>query len=568
MFSRLSVYTKHLHVVLLALLGLVAWTSRIESSRVSPKHKRDPDEPVKRKGVLPAHFALFSERKCIFEHVRNYPILFDRWRRYECSGGATGSKSPGARGKGPSSEYCDTVLTTDDMIELLSARWQYEDLMAQYWSEKGAMRTKARKVLKTRGPEYEQWKVELSSVVKRMNDTGLSYDSVVEACQKGRSFQLYACVEEEARVSGGEEFSQFVRKYVDSRDFEMFTMPSRFDRGFTRFKERMAKTPPMKNNMRLQSGGMFNYDLFKARCKERVAEQNAKLYAAILEKFYVTEKNSSSGQCSESVSKICPAGTYPTTKMQVNPAKGARAATKVAVGTKVGFTVGFSVAAAFNLVPFLAGGAAGIVAGATFGFALPIPIVLAAIASFYFSLGPRECACFPYTCSTTYSIGVTSKRSYSGEPVCYLDGKKATNNPYALSLPLASTKCIRWKGTCRSMPCFPDDYINELPSKLGDTQLFGSVGRVQDGIYNCISTEKHFGMDLFTSYHLPDGTNFTNKRELELYQDLEVPFDEVLNFENRRKTRKPKDAKGLLYRHPLPSESGKRLSIIDLPDSV
>jgi len=214
------------------------------------------------------------------------------------------------------------------------------------------------------------------------------------------------------------------------------------------------------------------------------------------------------GHCHELEGRMCPAGTWATTQMKYNHARGATAFTITYLFGKLVLTPAAAVAgSAFGP----AGAAAGVIAGGSVASWIVIG------ATYFASLGPYECACFPRPCefdNTTQTCAMVA------------EDEAKSHNPYAATLPVDGTKCQMAYGrsdTCLITPCGDDDYDPLLCSQDRSQCIYGKLGRHGKDLFNCASKSRRAGDALMFQETLPNGEPNTAENREKLYEAILAP---------------------------------------------
>ena len=149
-------------------------------------------------------------------------------------------------------------------------------------------------------------------------------------------------------------------------------------------------------------------------------------------------------------------------------------------------------------------------AGFAVGSALAQMIPSTAIGTALFawnSIGPRECACYPREC-VDRSEG------------CVLQtGPEPSSNPFGLDLPYQSQKCVEVKpGECSLQSCETADYKDVHNS----TNIYGKIGKIEGGIYNCLASEPRPGKALAQQKILPSGLDNIATNRAALFRSFDI----------------------------------------------
>lgn len=212
-------------------------------------------------------------------------------------------------------------------------------------------------------------------------------------------------------------------------------------------------------------------------------------------------------ECHEASDKMCPEGTFATTKRRRDMMKFAGAMSGGAVVSK------------FTLLPlgsFVGGaiaGPPGAVAGGIAGNFLGLG--LAATVSYFASRGPLECACFDRDCFYD-----------SKSDVCALDETGDTKNVVGAKLPVLGMKCSPKEGgsakkgqlQCGLEQCSSGDFGQKL--SVQGMELFGTVGRKGRAIFNCVSDRPSAGGSLVLADELPSGVDNSPEERAKFLSEL------------------------------------------------
>jgi len=217
--------------------------------------------------------------------------------------------------------------------------------------------------------------------------------------------------------------------------------------------------------------------------------------------------------CAEKADRFCPEGTSAVKKRTFNKVAAMSGASIAYPGsTALSVLIGAIVGGALH-------GPAGIITG--FGAALAInnmsPISsLSAGATFFIAgagMGSFECACWPRACL----YDEKEQKCTIGEP-----HMAASKNPFARALPYQGLKCVPHRkkaGVCRFEACNADDFKSSRLQKRG---VHGTVGLIDGGLHNCLSTSSFPTDSLELAQVLPNGRNNTAEARAAFFAKIGV----------------------------------------------
>lgn len=381
------------------------------------------------------------------------------------------------------------------LVEDVIALQEYEEQKDNTWASFSTKEKLLRFVVK--GKKLKQIGEQLKDIGKNISSTGFNYGSVHKRCQDLEDEDTYACMQEKRP-----EVSETLRDYVDAEDMLTHCKSNVFSKSSKECKA--AKNSKQKSQTTLKKSSV-NLKKLKKECKAEVEKKTEDFMSFVSNQLRSTTE--SKRHCIEDLQKgYCPEGTAPRNGRDIDPVKGAKWFAIGYVGSYAGGWFLLAVTLALIAAP---AGPAGMLAGLAVGTALAQMIPSTAIGSAMFawnSIGPKECACYPRDCDMETDICVLKS------------GVEASSNPYGLAVPYPSMKCVEVKkGTCSLQSCETADY-KEIHNST--SSIYGKLGRVGSGLYNCLSSEPRPQKALANQEILPNGKQNTAMNRAEIFKSL------------------------------------------------
>lgn len=342
----------------------------------------------------------------------------------------------------------------------------------------------------------QAWKKDKAEIDKNLSAWGFSYHAALHRCQLGANDESYECMKESIprcwNCPFDLELLNSVKLRLDLKD--LLAHPG----SKTEKKDLKARVKVVDNIFKEK---YYNWKESKNKCQQDMLNERKEIELRIKSELSAGEKNDKDGVCAEKPNKMCPEGTYVTTKRRRDAIKGATAATTTyifgkLVMTPLGVLAGTAVAGPGGGVP------GALMAGSVASW-------LVAAAGYWGSLGPKECACFMRDCAFDEEQGSCRMVNNDESP---------SKNPFATKLPMAGTKCdlkYKSKNECAVTQCGIEDFKPAIGS-----DLFGIVGNTTTGVYNCLSKTGSQSGALTLEAHLPRGKVNNIEERIKLFSEL------------------------------------------------